>query len=118
MVWDRQMIDSYSFGRISISGKEYRNDVIIFQDRVEDRWWRKEGHQLHIEDVEHILQERLDVLVIGTGAHSLMKVLPETKRFFESRGIEVMVEKTAAACKTYNKISESKKVVAALHLTC
>jgi len=112
------MIDSYSFGRISIDGKDYRNDVIIFQDHVEDEWWRKEGHRLRIEDVEHVLQERLDVLVIGTGAHGMMKVLPETKRFFESRGIEVIAEKTAVACKIYNKISESKKVAAAFHLTC
>jgi hypothetical protein len=112
------MIDSYSFGRISINGKDYRNDVIIFQDHVEDGWWRKEGHLLHVEDVEHILQEGLDVIVIGTGAHSMMEVLPETKRFFESRGIEIIIEKTAAACKIYNDISVSKKVVAALHLTC
>lgn len=112
------MIDSYSFGRISVNGKEYGSDVIIFQDHVEDGWWRKEGHRLHIEDVEHILQERFDVLVVGTGAHGMMKVLPETKRLFESRGIEVIIEKTAAACKIYNKISESKKAVAVLHLTC
>jgi hypothetical protein len=112
------MIDSYSFGRTSINGKEYRSDVIIFQDRVEDEWWRKEGHRLHIEDVEHILQEGLDVLVIGTGAQGMMEVLPETKRFFESRGIELIIEKTAVACKIYNDISVSKKVVATLHLTC
>jgi len=112
------MIDSYSFGKISIDGKEYRTDVIVLQNRVEDGWWRKEGHQLHIEDVEHIPQERLDVLVIGTGAHGMMKVLPETKRFFESKGVEVIIEKTAEACKIYNKLSKSKNVVAALHLTC
>jgi len=112
------MIDSYSFGKISIDGKEYRTDVIVLQDRVKDGWWRKEGHQLHIEDVESIPQERLDVLVIGTGAHGMMKVRPETKRFFESRGVEVIIEKTAEACKIYNKLSKSKSVVAALHLTC
>jgi len=112
------MIDSYSFGKISIDGKEYRTDVIVLQDRVEDRWWRKEGHLLHIEDIERIIQQRFDVLVIGTGADGMMVVLPETKRFFESRGAEVIIEKTAEACKIYNKLSESKSVVAALHLTC
>ncbi len=112
------MIDSYSFGKISIDGKEYRTDVIVLQDRVEDGWWRKEGHQLHIKDIEPFLRNGLNVLVIGTGAHGMMKVLPETKRFFESRGIEVIIEKTAEACKIYNKLSKSKSVVAALHLTC
>ena len=112
------MIDSYSFGKISIDGKEYRTDAIVFRDHVEDGWWRKEGHELHIEDVEHIIQQRFDMLVIGTGAHDMMKVLPETRRFFESRGVEVIIEKTAEACKIYNKLSESKSVIAAFHLTC
>ncbi len=112
------MIDSYSFGRISIDGREYKSDVIVFQDHVEEGWWRKEGHRLHIEDLKHVLRGRPDVLVIGTGAHGMMEVLPETKRFFESRGIKVIIERTAAACKVYNELSGSKKVIAALHLTC
>ena len=46
------LIESYSFGKISINGKIYHSDVIIFPDRVYDSWWRKEGHILHLEDLK------------------------------------------------------------------
>lgn len=112
------MIDSYGFGRIVIDGRLYTSDVIIFPDRVEDRWWRKEGHQLGVEDIEKVLQERPDVLVVGTGYSGLMKVLPETKERLASEGIQLIAENTRKACKTYNRLHESKRVAAALHLTC
>ncbi|MEQ8191120.1 MAG: hypothetical protein ABRQ39_24360 [Candidatus Eremiobacterota bacterium] len=45
------MIDSYDFGTIKISGKTYKSDVIIYPDRVDGKWWRKEGHSLHPDDL-------------------------------------------------------------------
>lgn len=36
------MINSYDFGRIVVDGKAYTSDVIIFPDRVNSYWWRKE----------------------------------------------------------------------------
>jgi hypothetical protein len=38
------MIDKYSFGSITIDGRTYDTDVIIYPERIDDRWWRKEGH--------------------------------------------------------------------------
>ncbi|MDW8045350.1 MAG: Mth938-like domain-containing protein [Nitrososphaerota archaeon] len=111
-------IDSYEFGKIVIDGKEYRSDVIIYPDRVDSKWWRKVGHELCIDDIKDIINEKPEVLVVGTGYNGYMKVLPETKKFLESRGVELIVEKTTSACEIYNQLSRSKKVVAALHLTC
>ena len=34
-------IDEYSFGRISVSGKNYSADLIIFPDHIQENWWRK-----------------------------------------------------------------------------
>ncbi len=112
------MIDSYSFGRIVIDGKEYDADVIIFPHRVMDNWWRKEGHQLSVEDLERVFEEKPEVLVVGTGHSGLMRVLPETQERLKSEGIQLIAEKTRKACEIYNQLSKSKKVVAALHLTC
>jgi hypothetical protein len=115
------MIDSYSFGRIVVDGKRYTTDVIIFPDRVRDNWWRKEGHRLHIEDIEALVREKPDVIVVGTGDFGLMKVLSETKGFIESKKIELIIVRTKKACKVYNQLNsknKNKKVVAALHLTC
>ncbi len=112
------MIDSYHFGHIIINGKEYTSDVIIFPDRVKASWWRIEGHTLHIEDVEDVIEEKPEVLIIGTGYVGMMRVLAETKKRLESEGIELIIEKTRKARETYNQLSKSKRVVAALHLTC
>jgi hypothetical protein len=47
-----------------------------------------------------------------------MDVPPETRSYVESQGIELVVQKTSEACKTFNRLAESRTVVAALHLTC
>ncbi len=112
------MIDSYSFGRIKIDGKEFTSDVIIFPNRVKSKWYRKEGHTLHLEDIRDILEERLDVLIVGTGRCGLLSIPRDTCRELEAKGIELMAQRTGKATKTFNKLCKEKKVVAALHLTC
>lgn len=112
------MIDSYSFGKIKVDGKTYTSDVILYPDRVMDNWWRKNGHLLNKEDLEEVFESKPEVLIIGTGASGLMHIPDETKRFVESKGIEVIVEKTEDACRKYNELKDSRRVVAALHLTC
>lgn len=112
------MIASYGFGRIIIDGKRYNRDLIIFPNRVRVGWWRKEGHRLQVEDLEEVLEAKPEVLVVGTGYYGEMMVPTETRKQVESGGIELIIEKTAEACKVFNHLSESRKVVAVLHLTC
>jgi hypothetical protein len=112
-------IEDYRFGRIVINGKSYTSDVIVFPDRVEDGWWRNEGHELCPADLWEVVQEEPAVLVVGTGASGLMRVLPKTEEYLEQQGIELQVERTAQACQTFNRLRRSgEEVVAALHLTC
>ena len=112
------MIDSYDFGRIVINGKRYSSDLIVFPDKVRDGWWRKEGHRLHVEDLKDVLEVKPEVLVVGTGYSGLMRVPHETRKYVESEGIELIAQNTAEACETFNRLVKSRKVVAALHLTC
>ncbi len=112
------MIESYKFGQIVIDGKKYTTDVIIFPDRVEDGWWRKEGHRLFIDDIQEILKEGPEILVVGTGYAGLMKIPTETEERLKSEGIQLIAENTRKACKTYNQLSKSRNVIAAFHLTC
>jgi hypothetical protein len=111
-------IDSYQFGLIVVSGEKYTSDVIIFPDRVSDNWWRKTGHQLCLKDIAEVMTENPEVLVIGTGASGLMKVLPEVERGVETQGIKLIVEATEKACQTYNQLCHSQRAIAALHITC
>jgi len=112
-------VRSYGFGEIVIGDRRYTSDVIIRPDGVLDGWWRKEGHKLHFEDLEKALEVKPEVLVIGTGYAGLMRVPREVREKLEAEGIEVIVESTRKAWRTYNRlVEEGRKVVAAFHLTC
>ena len=112
-------IEDYRFGRIVIDGKTYTSDVIIFPDHVQSHWWREEGHVLQPADLWDVIQAKPKVLVVGTGHSGLMRIPPETEEYLREQGIELRAERTAAACKLYNRLSQAgERVVAALHLTC
>lgn len=113
------MINSYSFGQIVVDGKRYTSDVIIFPNRIKDNWWRREGHRVSIEELKEVIQEKPEVLVIGTGYFGFMKVPAEVKEHVKGKGIELIIQSTKDACNTFNSFLKSgKKVVAALHLAC
>lgn len=111
-------IDSYEFGSITVNGKSYRSDLIIFTDRVRENWWRKEGHSLCPEDLQEVVQSEPEVVIIGTGASGVLDVPKETMEWLLSKGIEVISAPTPEATRQFNRLVRSKKVVALLHLTC
>ncbi|NOX21209.1 MAG: hypothetical protein GXO99_08160 [Nitrospirae bacterium] len=110
-------IDSCSFGRIVVDGQSYSKDVIIFPDRVYSPWWRREGHHLCMDDLEEVLKDPPEVLIIGRGYAGVMRVPEDLVKTLQSKGIEVIVERTTQAVRTFNSL-KGKRVVAALHLTC
>lgn len=113
------MIENYSFGQIFINKEKYNSDLIIFKDHIYDSWWRKEGHNLCIDDITEIIDKKPDTLIIGTGYYGLMKVPEELIENIKSSGIKkVIVKKTGDACDEYNKLCKNKNIVAAFHLTC
>ncbi len=61
-------IDSCSFGTLVINGKTYTDDLIIYLDGKIDRpWWRKQGHQLSINDIRDLIDSAPEAIVAGTG---------------------------------------------------
>jgi hypothetical protein len=111
-------IESYSFGRIVINGTPYTSDVIIYPNRIDPAWRRKEGHLLQLADVEEALLAKPEVLIIGTGYAGVMRVPREIIDKIAAQGIEVKVERTSKAVEIYNASQGAKTVVAALHITC
>ena len=118
-------IEHYSFGNITIDGKGYTSDVIIYTDRVDSSWWRKQGHNLHVEDLKDVVKAHPNILVIGTGAYGVMRVPREIVAHLESKGIKVHAMKTSEAVDLFNKLQsktveggKAGVVIAALHLTC
>lgn len=112
-------IEDYRFGRIRIDGTEYTSDVIIHPDRIDDEWWRDEGHRLAIDDLSEVLAEPPDALVIGTGKFGRMKVPEGTLEELRAARIDVKVARTGKAVQLFNNLEGGQnRVAAALHLTC
>jgi hypothetical protein len=111
-------IEEYRFGRIVIDGQTYNSDVVVYDDRVTSDWWRKKGHELSVQDITDVFDEKPQALVVGTGSPGLMKVLPETRVALEEKKIELFVAPTEEACALYNDLCTKRRTVACLHLTC
>ena len=88
------MIDSYSFGNITIDNQKFTKDLIIFPDHINSNWRRKTGHLLLEDDIAEILDYKPEVLIIGTGANGLMKVDDKVKDKLKTLGIEFIIKKT------------------------
>lgn len=112
------IIEDYQFGKIVINGEVHKKDVIILPSRIIGNWWRREGHLLHITDLQEVLIARPQVLIIGQGANSRMRISSEIVDALNIAGIEMIALDTSNACKEYNKRSSTSEVAAALHLTC
>jgi hypothetical protein len=112
------MIDHYRFGRIIIDGITYGSDVLVYPERVDDRWWRQESHRLSLEDVQKVVRAHPRIFVVGTGYFGRMKIDPAVSETLKREGISLVAERTAKACKLYNQLRDTGMIVAAMHLTC
>jgi hypothetical protein len=112
------MINSYRFGQIDVDGKVYTSDIIILPEGIRANWWRKTGHELCTDDITDVLNARPELLIVGTGASGLMRVLPEVEKTLSGAGIKLIVKRTQEACDLFNGLPPDKKAAAALHLTC
>ena len=110
-------IADYSFGRIVIDHSAYTSDIIVYPDRVDSSWWRKEGHCLQPEDLAAVVAARPELVIIGTGYSGMMEVPERTKTFLEVKGITVLIEKTGRAVHLFNE-QRDRNVIGAFHLTC
>jgi hypothetical protein len=91
--------------------------LIVLPDRVVRNWWRKDGHELVLDDLLHVLDELPERLIVGTGAYGRLKPDPKTLERLAQRGVEIEALPTADAIARYNSLDPAR-TAAALHLTC
>ncbi|MDP2807701.1 MAG: MTH938/NDUFAF3 family protein [bacterium] len=112
-------IENYSFGSIRIDGKEYRSDLIVYPDHIDDKWWRKEGHLLQMEDMTKAFSCKPEILIVGQGLPGLLKVDVKVEEYCRNQKIDLISLPTMDAVNKYNELANKKPlVIAALHLTC
>ncbi len=111
-------VESYAFGEMVVDGQAYTNDVILLPERVVSNWWRDQGHRLSGNDLTEVFEAQPEVLVVGTGAHGVMKVPRKTRQAVQEAGIELRIAETGDAWRTYNDLREERETAGAFHLTC
>ena len=111
-------IELYEFGRIVIEGQAFTTDVLIWPGRIKSDWWRREPHLLQLDDVVEALAANPQVLVVGRGEPGKMQVDPALAAFLQDRGVELLAHPTREACLVINDLSATRRLAAALHLTC
>ena len=113
------IIEKYRFGKMVINGKDYTTDLIILPDSIITNWRRKKGHSLCMEDLNAIIEDEIEICVIGTGKFGLVEVSDTVIAELKSKKIDVIVKKSSDAVSEYNKLIEkNKKIAAAFHLNC
>lgn len=113
------MISDYRFGQIKINGQTFNHDVFIDLAGNVKFWWRQESHRIDKEDITQVIEQRPEILIIGTGAFGIAKVTNEAKQYCSQEKIELIIKPTPQATKEYNRLKQSgKKVAAFFHLTC
>jgi hypothetical protein len=120
------MIQEYRFDSITIDGKTYNYDVEVRWTGEVLSWWKKENHTIDVEDVGRAIEQGPEIIIIGTGESGLARVTEEAQKFIKEKGIELIIDKTEEATKTFNIINEEseeeegkqRKVIGLFHLTC
>jgi hypothetical protein len=70
-------------------------------------------------DIEEILNNGAEVVILGVGVFSRLKVCPETEKTLKERGIKYHILETNKATKLFNQLSkQGKKAGALIHTTC
>ena len=111
-------IESFKFGSITIAGKTYTGDVIVYPDRVDESWSREEEHRPQIREFAEIVNAEPDILIIGTGYAGVLSIPDQIRNYLTSKGIEVRVDKTKQAIELFNSLPGTDKVIAIFHITC
>jgi len=112
-------IETSSFGLMVINGKEYHSDLIVHPDgRVEDSWWRKNGHRLTADDISGLIESAPEVIIVGTGVNGLLRPAPGLAEMLSEKEIELVPLPNQKAVVRFNILASEKKVGACFHLTC
>ena len=113
--------DKFAFGSIQIDGSTYEHDVVI--DRGEIRKRKKKPSKKFRDEFGHTplsVEEKIpwkcQRLVVGTGAHGNLPVMPEVQHEAERRKIKLLALPTIEALEVLEQ--DPKDTNAILHVTC
>jgi len=114
-------INHYSFGKMTIDGKDYDGDLMILPNGKIKNWAFDLGsHVLSADDLTPLITEEIKTVIIGTGHSNQMVLSDDAQKLFDrlkKKGVRIFVEKTGKAVKEFNKIPK-QGLLACFHLNC
>ncbi|MBA2346285.1 MAG: Mth938-like domain-containing protein [Rubrobacter sp.] len=110
-----------SWGRLETEDGAFK-DAKLFPGGAKEWDWKETGtrHEPGVQsaDVEELLEHGATVVVLSKGFHERLRVMGETLRMLEDKGIAVYVEQTEEAVRLYNELGKNERVGALIHSTC
>jgi hypothetical protein len=110
------------FGSIEVDGREYEHDIVIEGGDVRKR--KKKPSKPYRDEFGHTplsVDEELpwggSRLIIGTGAHGSLPIMPEVIEEAGRRGADLAAIPTEEACRLISSL-DRLEVHAVLHVTC
>jgi len=110
-------IKGYGPGELRINDDRYTEPLVVMPESLWQGWLPIRAGELETAHLEPLVEETIEVLLIGTGDR-LVFPEPALTAPLINQGIGVEAMDTPAACRTFNILmSEDRKVAAALFLT-
>jgi len=114
-------ITHYSFGKMTIDGKDYDGDLTIRPGGEVKNWSIDLGsHMLDADDLTPLITEAIKTVIIGTGNSGAVDLSEELQQLLDQlrvKGVRIIVDKTAAAVKQFNETAK-EGLLACFHLNC
>ena len=117
-------IDSADWGSVVIDGKRFFQAMVVEGKGIPRDHQKLEKlfgttHVIADWEEKELLKGGPEVIIVGDGWESALKVSDETKRRFEKAGVDSRVLDTRQAIEEYNRlVDEGRKVNALIHTTC
>lgn len=117
------MIESIAWGEVEVFGIGRFRDVKVWPGGARSWDWQDTGTRhvpgIQRSDVEELVEKGCEVILLSRGMHLRLQTQPETIRYLESCGIEVIVAESKACVKRYNELAtRGVRVGALIHSTC
>ncbi|MCI4674973.1 MTH938/NDUFAF3 family protein [Candidatus Mycolicibacterium alkanivorans] len=110
------------FGAIEVEGRKYEHDLVIDRGAVRKR--SKKPSKPYRDKFGHTpLSAAEEIpwggtrLIVGTGAHGALPIMPEVVEEGARRNIDLVVVPTEQACRLISGL-KPREVRAVLHVTC
>ena len=114
------LVENLNFGKITINGQVYRQDLVIINNRIVEQRQKEISRNLKsryghtpLTTAENI-PWNCKTLVIGNGFNGRMPVAEEVRARAQEMGIQLIVKRTPQAIQHINDLHTNL----VLHLTC